>query len=108
MGEAKSKRAIGFSTEHVGEWESRDCVDFAVALARVTGWLLHVDWLADHAGPNSDDIPEMEMVPLRVYVGDDNDLIYDARGIKTIVDFNGSVVARLVRERRPRTFRSTG
>ncbi|GLR45597.1 hypothetical protein GCM10007880_61150 [Mesorhizobium amorphae] len=109
MGEAKSKRAVSFPTDEILKWESRDCVDFAVALARMTGWLLHVDWLADHAGGDGpDNISEAQMVPLRVYVGDDNDLIYDARGIKKIAEFNSSIVVRLARERCPPTFRNAG
>lgn len=39
MGQAKIKQRAAFAPQFVEEWESDDCVNFAVALARLTGWL---------------------------------------------------------------------
>ncbi len=44
MGEAKIKQRAAFAPKLIEEWEAENCVNFAVALARLTGWLLHVDW----------------------------------------------------------------
>jgi hypothetical protein len=44
MGQAKINRSENFPIQLIEEWEADDCVNFAVALARITGWLLHVDW----------------------------------------------------------------
>lgn len=43
MGQSKIKQREGFPPKLIEEWEADDCVNFAVALARLTGWLLHVD-----------------------------------------------------------------
>ena len=45
MGQSKIKQREGFPPKLIEEWEADDCVNFAVALARLTGWLLHVDWI---------------------------------------------------------------
>lgn len=104
MGEAKRKRAVGFDRKLVSEWEANRCVNFACALARKTGWLLHVDWLGSDLGqaclktkspPVSP--PVEEMVPLRAYVGDDNDAIFDLRGTFSIIDFVDRVINPLAR-----------
>jgi hypothetical protein len=95
MGQAKVKEREGFSLRHIEEWEADDCVNFAVALARLTGWLLHVDWWS----PRSDDVSEAEMKPLRVYVADNREGIFDVRGVKTLVDFSSSTIIKLAKKR---------
>ena len=64
MGEAKIKQRAAFAPQLIESWEADGCVNFAIALARLTGWLLHVDWWA----PSSrEDIPPDQLKPLRVY-----------------------------------------
>lgn len=107
MGAAKYKQKMAFSPTRVKEWEADDCVNFAVALARITGWLIHVDWLSDD--PTPDDQRRVEdMAPLRVYVGDDCDKIFDVRGIKSIQDFSMRIIRPLVKERRKPWVRECG
>jgi hypothetical protein len=96
MGQAKIKQRATFKSEVIQAWEADDCVNFAVALARLTGWLLHVDWWV----PTTDyyeEVPIEHFKPLRVYVADNHDLIFDARGIKSIIDFNERTIASLAR-----------
>lgn len=80
MGQAKLKQRTAFAPDLVAAWEADDCVDFAVALARITGWLLHVDWWTPSMG-SSDEVPIERFKPLRVYVADSGDGVFDARGI---------------------------
>lgn len=109
MGQAKQRQQYGFSDDLVREWEKSDCVDFAVALSRITGWLLHVDWLADtNRSTKVNSIEESGMIPLRVYVGDDNDLIYDPRGVRNIKVFSDTILKRLSKDRLPSAFRYAG
>lgn len=107
MGAAKLKQKMAFPLTKIHEWEADDCVNFAVALARITGWLLHVDWLSDSPVPDSER-PVTDMTPLRVYVGNDGDRIFDVRGIKTIFDFNKRFIQPLVNERRKPWVRQVG
>lgn len=95
MGQAKVKRREGFAVPLIDEWEADDCVNFAIALARITGWLLHVDWWASR----QEDITEAEMIPLRVYVADNREGIFDVRGVKTLVDFASTTITRLAKQR---------
>ena len=95
MGQAKIKQREGFLPRLVEEWEADDCVNFAIGLARVTGWLLHVDWWANKA---DEDISEEELRPLRVYVADNREGIFDVRGIKTLVDFQQGTILKLVKK----------
>lgn len=95
MGQAKVKQRDGFSQQLIEEWEADDCANFAVALARLTGWLLHVDWWTTR----QDDVTEAEMTPLRVYVADNQEGIFDVRGVKSIVDFNTGIITRLAKQR---------
>ncbi|WP_342051333.1 MULTISPECIES: hypothetical protein [unclassified Cupriavidus] len=99
MGQAKSKQQDAFARNLIEEWESRDCVDFAVALARRTGWLLHVDWWSTSSQRPSDDCEETNFRPLRVYVADNADLIFDPRGVMSIFDFAERIVRRQARDR---------
>ncbi|MDR7212209.1 hypothetical protein [Flavobacterium piscis] len=66
----------GFDKGLIVEWENNNGVNFAIALARITGWLLHVDWF----GKTQDDLPE-NMKSLRAYVGTDANLAIDFNGI---------------------------
>ena len=91
MGQAKIKQPAAVAPQLVAEWEADDCVNFAVALARLTGWLLHVDWWSTST-EQREDIPLDQLKPLRVYVADNRDQIFDVRGIRSIVDFNKRVL----------------
>lgn len=96
MGQAKTKQLAAFKPELIEMWEAEDCVNFAVALARLTGWLLHVDWWS----PSTDyraEIPIEQLKPLRVYIADNHDRIFDVRGVKTIINFNEGTIGRLAR-----------
>lgn len=97
MGQAKLNQRAGFSPQLVDEWERHDCVDFAVALSRVTGWLLHVDWWSTSTR-RDEGISEEKMTPLRVYVADNSDLVFDARGVMSIFEFNKRITRRIIRE----------
>lgn len=99
MGEAKIKQRAAFAPKLIEEWEAENCVNFAVALARLTGWLLHVDWWS--TSPEGQDAPLDQLQPLRVYVADNHDLIFDVRGVRSLVDFNQQIIARLARQRGP-------
>ncbi|QYF93091.1 hypothetical protein KY495_20730 [Massilia sp. PAMC28688] len=100
MGQAKSKQRAAFSPAQIHCWEETDCVNFAVALARMTGWLLHVDWWSTST-QHREDIPIEELRPLRVYVADNHDRVFDVRGIKTIMEFNESVIRRKAQQAYP-------
>lgn len=97
MGQAKIKQRATFAPQFVEEWEADDCVNFAVALARLTGWLLHVDWWSTST-EHTEDIPLDQLVPLRVYVADNRDRIFDVRGIKSISEFNQCVLIHQARK----------
>ena len=99
MGAAKRKRSMAFSPTQIGEWKLDHCVNFAVALARLTGWLIHVDWLSDDPTPD-DERPVAKMTPLRVYVGNDSEKVFDVYGIKTFYDFNQHTIRPLAIERK--------
>jgi hypothetical protein len=98
MGQAKQRRESGFADDQIRTWEQRDCVDFALALSRKTGWLLHVDWMVEASRGRDESVTERDMVPLRVYVGDDKQTVYDVRGPKSIHEFNGSIIQRLAKD----------
>jgi hypothetical protein len=92
MGQAKNKQREGFSPQLIQEWESEDCVNFAVALARLTGWLLHVDWFS--SVPDESAL-EDSFKPLRVYVADNREGVFDVRGVKSIEDFYQTTIIKL-------------
>lgn len=94
MGQAKVKQRATFSDALIREWESEDCVNFAVALGRLTGWLIHVDWWTTSLDPE-DDSPEDSFIPLRVYVGDNRDRVFDVRGNKSIFEFTERTIKNL-------------
>lgn len=96
MGEAKIKQRAAFAPKLIEEWESENCVNFAVALARLTGWLIHVDWWS--TSPEGQKAPLNQLQPLRVYVADNHDLIFDVRGIRSMFDFNQRIIINLARQ----------
>jgi hypothetical protein len=63
-------------------------------LARETGWLLHVDWWVPTVDPDAE-VPLDTFKPLRVYVGDNHDRIFDVRGVRSIFDFNNRTIRDL-------------
>ena len=69
----KKKRPTPFPDYILRDWEASDGVNFAVALARITGWLLHVDWWT----PTDNKEAVENMKSLRVYVGNNSNHIYD-------------------------------
>lgn len=102
MGQAKIKQRMAFPPQLVSDWEDDDCVNFAIALARITGWLLHVDWLTYSTQPR-DNESEHDMIPLRVYVADNGNNIFDVRGLKNIENFSTGTIKPLVMEKQPQT-----
>lgn len=83
-----------FPAHLLKEWEKSDGIDFSIALARVTGWLLHVDWWG-----LSRNAAEDEMKALRVYIGTDANIIYDLSGEKSLQDFIQNVVSPIALRR---------
>ena len=96
MGQAKLKRRTAFAESLVQEWERDACVNFAVALARITGWLLHVDWWSPATDPD-EEVPLERLRALRVYVADNHDSIFDVHGVRTIAQFNERTILPLAR-----------
>ncbi len=94
MGAAKQKKLMGFSPQLISDWEKDICINFAIALARITKWILHIDWLTNDISPSATLI-ESKAIPLRVYVGDNSDNIFDVRGIKTIEPFTNGTIKKL-------------
>ncbi|WP_138765819.1 hypothetical protein [Pedobacter xixiisoli] len=91
----KKKRAdIEFPETLLKSWELSDGVNFAIALSRITGWLLHVDWWCI-----SENDPIEQMKSLRVYVGVDNDTVYDFRGKKRAQAFAHYVITPIAQKR---------
>jgi hypothetical protein len=97
MGQAKMKQRIAFAPQLIEEWESEDCVNFAVALARLSGWILHVDWWSTST-VHQEDIGVDQLTPLRVYVGDNRDRIFDVRGVRSLVEFNERVLRKVAQK----------
>lgn len=86
--------SVPFSRMQIIDWEHDYCTNFAIGLARITGWLIHVDYWVNSSNPR-DDIHESEMVQLRVYVADNMDNIFDVRGIKKLQDFCKNIITPL-------------
>lgn len=97
MGQAKIKQRMVFAPKLIEEWESSDCVNFSVALSRLTGWLLHVDWWSSSAS-HEENISVERLIPLRVYVADNHDKIFDVRGVKSLQDFTQGTIAKIARD----------
>lgn len=94
MGQARLKQSALFTSDVVTEWESEECVNFAVALARTTKWLLHVDWWVPSLDP-SNNIPFEMCKPLRVYVADNQYDVFDVRGIRKLFSFHLRTIRQL-------------
>ncbi|MET6996406.1 hypothetical protein [Chitinophaga defluvii] len=94
MASKNTKAQSKFRDDLVKSWENTDGVNFAIALARMTGWLLHVDWWG-----TDNTQTENNMVPLRVYVGTDRDIIYDFTGKRRIEAFNQYVILPIAKKR---------
>lgn len=92
------KQRTAFAPQLIDEWEADDCVNFAVGLARMTGWLLHVDWWSTST-EHREDIPLDQLRPLRVYVADNHDQIFDVRGTRSIREFSEKILFKLIRTR---------
>lgn len=91
-----------FSQEVIKEWEEDDGVNFAVALSRLTGWIIQVEWIA--TSKNEKD--KKGLIPLRVNVADNKNLIFDISGIYTIEDYYNAIVFPLIEQRN--TFSNAG
>jgi hypothetical protein len=87
MGAAKLKKAAAFQHDMIVRWEARICIDFALALSQMTGWLLHIDWLDLGISGQNQVRSTGRLRPLRIYVGDDKNQVFDVRGIKTFDNF---------------------
>ena len=95
MKKATDNRIGAFPVDLVKSWEASDGVNFAIALARITGWLLHVDWFTTNEGKE----PVEEMKSLRVYVGDDHHNVFDIRGKMKITSFCMNIITPILKER---------
>jgi len=94
MATKNTKAKNAFHWDLVKSWENTDGVNFAIALARLTGWLLHVDWW----GANNT-LNESEMIPLRVYVGTDRDIVYDITGKRRLEGFCQHIILPIAAKR---------
>lgn len=94
MGQAKLKQSALFTPDVIAEWESEKCVNFAIALARATKWLLHVDWWVPSTDPHNN-IPFEMCMPLRVYVADNQYDVFDVRGIRKMFSFQLRTIREL-------------
>lgn len=93
----KSKKNVkpkNFPDALLKQWEKNDGVDFAISLARLTGWMLQVDWLTSD---EDDDV--QNMIPLRVYVETNRDLVFDFIGKKSVMAFNKYVIQPIAFQR---------
>lgn len=95
MGQSKIKNPADFALYLIDEWEATDCVNFAAGLSRLTGWLLHVDWWSTSTD-YIENISLDQLKPLRVYVGNNSHQVFDARGIKSLVDFNQRIILKQI------------
>ena len=91
----KAKKITQFPDYILRDWEASDGVNFAVALARITGWLLHVDWWT----PTDNKEVVENMKSLRVYVGNNFNQIYDLKGKQTIATFTNNIISPLAKKR---------
>ncbi len=91
----KKTKEPGFRPHLVKSWEDSDTVNFAIALARITGWLLQVDWWTT----SEEDDTDADVVSLRVYVADDQQGVFDLRGKQKITSFNNNVILPIAKKR---------
>lgn len=91
----KAKTNSYFPEDVQRNWEASDGVNFAIALARITNWLLHVDWWSP-----TDNTEKVEnMKSLRVYIGDNSNYIYDIRGKYTIATYSNNIIRPIIQKR---------
>ena len=91
----KPNKIIQFPEYLLRDWEASDGVNFAVALSRITGWLLHVDWWS----PTDNNEAVENMKSLRVYVGNNANQVYDLKGIQTIATFSQNIIKPIAQKR---------
>ncbi len=84
-----------FSKEILREWEQEDGVNFAIALSRITGWILQVEWMAK----SQDERDYGGLIPLRVNVADNRDLIFDFTGVYSIESYYNEIILPLADQR---------
>ena len=89
------KKTTQFPDYILRDWEVSDGVNFAIALSRITGWLLHVDWWSPTDG---NEIVE-NMKSLRVYVGNNSSQIYDFRGKQSLASFIKNIIKPIAQKR---------
>lgn len=88
----------GFSPALIRTWKADDGVNFAIALAELSNWLLHITWLTPRE--NSD---LSEMKPLWVHVEDDCNYVYDFESGRKIIDaFYKYYVSPIAQKRYPK------
>jgi len=83
-----------FPNSLIKHWEKSDGINFAIALSRITGWILQIDLLTPH-----ENAPLDELIPLRAYVETNEDIIYDFTGKRGIIAFNRYVVMPIAVQR---------
>lgn len=94
MKTSSSSNSEQFTKEQLKSWEDSDGINFAIALTRITGWLLHVDWWnQDHSNK---DVHKMKS--LRVYVEDDTKNIFDIRGKMSLNPFCNNIILPLAKK----------
>ncbi|WP_443944279.1 hypothetical protein ACJVDH_15320 [Pedobacter sp. AW1-32] len=100
----KINNPASFPSARVVHWEKSDGVNFAIALARITGWMLQVDWLT-----GEQEATEKDMIPVRVYVETNQDVVFDFTGKKGIFAFNKYIIQPVAggRVRAGKTYIST-
>jgi len=91
----KAKNNGQFPEYILRDWEANDGVNFAIALSRITGWILKVDWLS----PTDENEIVEKMKPLRVYVQNNSNQIYDIKGKQTINTYTNNIIMPLCRKR---------
>ena len=91
----KIKKGGQFPEYVLRNWENSDGVNFAIALARITSWILHVEWWT----PTDDKESLENMKPLRVYVGNNSNQIYDIKGKQTISTFSNNIILPITNKR---------
>ena len=89
------KKNTQFPDYILRDWEVCDGVNFAIALSRITGWLLHVDWWSPTDG---NEVVE-NMKSLRVYVGNNSSQIYDFKGKQSLSTFTKNIIMPLAQKR---------
>ncbi|TCC98774.1 hypothetical protein [Pedobacter hiemivivus] len=87
-------KAKTFPDVMMKRWENSDGIDFAIALARLTGWMLQVDWLTTEQHADVEN-----MTPVRVYVETNRDVVFDFTGKKGIMAFNKYVIQPIAGKR---------